>query len=148
MISLRHFQKFVYCKYLFRLRFLYQSQKWALKTRLTTPKVLLKKLMILKYENIFKIIGYLYDLIPELASGWDFFGIGILYFELDRKIPKPWGSGSGFENPEKISIEKSRKSRYPEAVAPKSLKTHKIQEAKIFLGFHGFLVIGIFFVIF
>ena len=33
---------------------------------------------------------------------------------LDRKIseiPKPWGLRSGFENPEKIPSEKSRKSR-------------------------------------
>ena len=65
---------------------------------------------------------------PELASGWDFFaipnpeswsrgfGIGIFYFGLDRKIPeipKSRGSGSGFENPEKIPKEKSRKSQNP-----------------------------------
>ena len=64
----------------------------------------------------------------ELASGRDFFGIpnsesrswgfgiGIFYFELDRKIPKipkSRGSGSGFENPEKTQSEKSRKSRNP-----------------------------------
>ena len=36
---------------------------------------------------------------PELASGWDFFGIGIFYFWPDRKIPQ--SRGSGFENPEK-----------------------------------------------
>ena len=50
----------------------------------------------------------------EVASGWDFFGI--LYFGLDQKIPKipkSRGSGSGFENPEKIPSEKSRKSRNP-----------------------------------
>ena len=50
----------------------------------------------------------------ELASGWDFFGIGIFYFGLDRKKPKiPKSRGSGFENPEKISKEKSPKSHNP-----------------------------------
>ena len=34
--------------------------------------------------------------------------IGIFYFGLDRKIPKSRGTGSGFENPEKIPSEKSR----------------------------------------
>ena len=63
-----------------------------------------------------------------MASGWDFFGIpdpesrsrgfgiGIFYFGLDQKIPKipkSRGSGSGFENPEKIPSEKSRKSQNP-----------------------------------
>ena len=72
--------------------------------------------------------SFLYSLIAELASGWDFFGIpdpksrsrgfgiGIFYFGLDQKIPKipkSRGSGSGFENPEKIPSEKSRKSRNP-----------------------------------
>ena len=70
-----------------------------------------------------------YEFKPEVASGWDFFGIpdpesrsrgfgiGIFYFGLDQKIPKipkSRGSGSGFENPEKIPKEKSRKSRNPE----------------------------------
>ena len=55
----------------------------------------------LKYLNDCKIIilsGLSYSLQPELASGWDFFGIGIFYFGLDRKIPK--SRGSGFETPE------------------------------------------------
>ena len=46
-----------------------------------------------------------------MASGWDFFGIGIFYFGVDRKIlniPKFRGSGSGFENPEKIPSGKSQ----------------------------------------
>ena len=34
---------------------------------------------------------------------------GIFYFELDRKIPKSRGSGSEFENPEKILKGKCRK---------------------------------------
>ena len=86
------------------------------------------------------------------------------------KIPKSRGSGLGFENPEKIPSEKSRKFQnlgigiyffgisrgQPELVAPKSQKTQqtfeifngnleyfqKIKE-KI-LGFHDFLTIGIF----
>ena len=43
----------------------------------------------------------------------DGFGIGIFYCGLDRKIPKSRGSGSGFENLEKIPREKSRKSQNP-----------------------------------
>ena len=42
--------------------------------------------------------------------------IGIFTFGLDRKIhkiPQSLGSGSGFENPEKIPNEKSRKSQNP-----------------------------------
>ena len=40
----------------------------------------------------------------ELASGWDFFGIPNpeIYFGLDRKIPTSRGSGSGFQDPQKI----------------------------------------------
>ena len=85
---------------------------------------------------------------PELASGWDFFGIpnpeswsrgfgiGILYFGLDRKIPeipKSRGSGSGFENPEKIPKEKSRKSQNPgdrDRDFKTSKKSRKIPKAK------------------
>ena len=43
----------------------------------------------------------------ELASRWDFFGIGIFNFKLDRKIPKIskfWGSRSGFENPARFRV--------------------------------------------
>ena len=50
---------------------------------------------------------------PEFASGWDFFGIGIFCFGLNRKIPKSRGSGSGFLNLEKIPSAKSRKSQNP-----------------------------------
>lgn len=50
--------------------------------------------------------------IPELASGWGFFGIGILNFGLDRKTPKiqiSRESGSRLENPEKKSSGEFRK---------------------------------------
>ena len=52
---------------------------------------------------IFKTIFYHYQS-SELASGWDFFEI---------PNPDPRDSGSEFENPEKISGEKSRKLRNP-----------------------------------
>ena len=60
---------------------------------------------------------------PELASGWDFFGIRIFCLgsieksrnpgdrDRDLKIPKSQGSGSGFLNIEKIPSAKSRKSQ-------------------------------------
>ena len=53
------------------------------------------------------------------------FGIGIFYFGLDRKIPKSRGSGSGFDNPEKISSEKSRKFRNP-GDRDRNMRTSKI----------------------
>ena len=93
--------------------------------------------------------SFLYSLIAELASGWDFFGIpdpksrsrgfgiGIFYFGLDQKIPKipkSRGSGSGFENPEKIPKEKSRKSQNPgdrDRDFKTSKKSRKNPESKI-----------------
>ena len=47
----------------------------------------------------------------KFCTAGKFFGIGNFYFRLDRKIPKilkSRGSGSGFENFEKMPSEKSR----------------------------------------
>ena len=60
-----------------------------------------------------KVLKKGYDQVstPILRVG---FGIGILNFGLNRKIPKIpkfRGSGSVFENPEKIRTEKSRNPR-------------------------------------
>ena len=47
----------------------------------------------------------------KLASGWDYFGIGIFYFGLDRKIPKIPEIGIGIlkplKNPEKSRVQNS-----------------------------------------
>ena len=55
------------------------------KSKLSFSEIVKKKLSAESWE-------------PELASGWDFFGIfGIFYFGLDRKIPTiPKSRGSGF----------------------------------------------------
>ena len=47
---------------------------------------------------------YLLDFFNDHNQSW--LRDGIFYFELDQKIPKSRGSGSGFENPEKIPSEK------------------------------------------
>ena len=57
------------------------------------------------------IVGFVmgFSGIPNPESRSRGFGIGIFYFELDRrisKIPKSRGSGSGFANPEKIPSDK------------------------------------------
>ena len=99
-------------------------------------------------RNIDNIINVTFIM---LQSGFDFrmrffrdpesrsrgFGIGIFYFGLDRKIPKipkSRGSGSGFENPEKIPKEKSRKSQNPgdrDRDFKTSKKSRKNPESKI-----------------
>ena len=68
----------------------------------------------------FQAIKFFLIILSELGSGWDFLGIGIrdrdFFFELHRKIPKipkSRGSGSRFENSEKIPREKTRKSQNP-----------------------------------
>ena len=59
-----------------------------------------------------------------MASGWNFFGIGIFYFGPDR--------GSGFEN-----LEKSREKNPGD-------RDFKISKKSRVLGFQDFLTIGIF----
>ena len=69
---------------------------------------------------------------------------GIFYFGLDRKIPKipkSPGSGSGFENPEKIQSEKSRKDIWFKTI---EVFNENLKYFLKILAFYGFLTIGIF----
>ena len=75
---------------------------------------------------------------PELASGWDFFGIGIFYFGLDWKSSKSWKNpkipGIGILKPIKIL----KKYRVPN---PENLEIL----SRIFIpGIRDFFSLGIF----